>query len=256
MAAQDYPASEATSTSSGSTKQQAKQTASEVTDQAKQKAGELTDQAKQQATAQAADQKDRATEHLGNIGSALHETSSSLRDREEDAMAGLVDQAADQVDRLSHYLNTHTVTELMGEAERFARREPALFLGGAALLGLFGARFLKSSNPERGYRQRDYDPSGGYRRGAAYDYGSAPRRRPRSYGDRFEERRLEKRYGEPRRQQGYTNVHGTRGAEMPNPARSESATSSANPTGASSSRESTPTGSTATGSEANESTRQ
>jgi hypothetical protein len=37
--------------------------------------------------------------------------------------------------------------EIMHETQRFARRNPALFLGGSFVLGLLGARFLKTSAP-------------------------------------------------------------------------------------------------------------
>ena len=38
------------------------------------------------------------------------------------------------------------------DLENLARRQPALMIGGALVLGLIGARFLKSSE-RRGYRQ-------------------------------------------------------------------------------------------------------
>ena len=60
-------------------------------------------------------------------------------------MKTYVDQAADQVERLSEYVRERDVVQIAGDVEKFARREPALFLGGAFVLGLCAARFLKSS---------------------------------------------------------------------------------------------------------------
>ena len=37
---------------------------------------------------------------------------------------------------------------MVTQVEQYARRQPAIFLGGAFALGLLGARFLKSSNPQ------------------------------------------------------------------------------------------------------------
>ena len=45
----------------------------------------------------------------------------------------------------SERLKNKDVTELLNDAQRLARRQPALFVGGAFALGLLGARFLKSS---------------------------------------------------------------------------------------------------------------
>ncbi len=129
--------------------------------QAREKAGEYAEQAKKQVTTQLAGQKERATEELDSIGQALHSTSDHLREENQGMIADYVEQAAEQVSRLAGHLRNHSVSELLNEAERFARREPALFLGGAALLGIVGARFFKSSQPStgdysRGYSSRPY----------------------------------------------------------------------------------------------------
>jgi hypothetical protein len=52
--------------------------------------------------------------------------------------------AADQLQQVAGYLREHDVKQLVREVESFARREPVLFAGGTFLLGLIGARFLKS----------------------------------------------------------------------------------------------------------------
>jgi hypothetical protein len=44
---------------------------------------------------------------------------------------------------------------LVGDVENFARRQPALFIGGALALGILAARFLKSSS-QQGSTMRDY----------------------------------------------------------------------------------------------------
>lgn len=136
---------------SESTSEQAKDKTRQAAGQAQEKAGQLAEQAKEKARSQLSHQKDRATEQLGSVSSALHQTSDNLRGEDQQAVAGYVDSAARQVDRFSGYLRNHSADELISEARHYARREPSLFLGGAMLLGLVGARFFKSS--ERG-RQR------------------------------------------------------------------------------------------------------
>ena len=58
------------------------------------------------------------------------------------------------LDRLSGSVRDATVRDIVRATERFARREPLLFLGGAFTLGLFAARFLKSSEPDPGNNGR------------------------------------------------------------------------------------------------------
>lgn len=214
MATNTYSEPGANPQSGSSTQQKAKEKASDVTHQAQDKATQLAGQAKEQAKTQLAGQKDRATEQLGSISTALHETERSLHDQNQDGIARYVGDAAHQVERLSDYLRNHTVGEMFSEAERYARREPALFIGGAALLGLIGARFFKSSSPNRRYDR------GGYERRSYYGPRATRGYRERTYEDDFEASpgRSASRTGAP----GYDQVHGTTGAEMPDPDRSAS----------------------------------
>jgi hypothetical protein len=55
--------------------------------------------------------------------------------------------AADQVEKVSSFLRDKDMNQLMTEVEDFAHREPALFIAGAFLLGLAGARFLRVPSP-------------------------------------------------------------------------------------------------------------
>lgn len=130
----------------------------------------IADRVKEHAAAQLSTQKDRATEGLGSVVSAVRSTTNSLRDQQHDTVARYVEQAADQIERLSERLKDKDVTELLDDAQRLARRQPALFVGGAFALGLVGARFLKSSSPDddRSYTREAYD----YRPGASESSGS------------------------------------------------------------------------------------
>lgn len=121
-----------------------------IAGQARQTASDVAEQAREQVASKVSAQKDRATGELGHVASALRQTSTQLRSQGQGAVPKYVEQAADQVERVTQYLQSKSVGELVGEVERFARREPALFLGGAFALGLLGARFLKSSSPSAG----------------------------------------------------------------------------------------------------------
>jgi hypothetical protein len=90
--------------------------------------------------------KDFAAEHLGAVAYALRHTSQQLRS-EDSGITDYVEKAASKVDDVSHYLQNRTLSQLIGDVEGFARREPAVFLGGAFFAGLIGGRFLKSAAP-------------------------------------------------------------------------------------------------------------
>lgn len=147
----------------GQAKDQVQQKAVEAKDQVQQKAGEVAAKAQEQVASRLSTQKESAAQSLTGVAQALRQTGKQLQGQDQMGVTGYIDQAADQVERLSHYLQDNDLGRLVGDVERFARRQPALFLGGAFLAGLFGARFLKASRPQQ-YEIERYDAPGyGYR---------------------------------------------------------------------------------------------
>jgi len=129
---------------------QVKETVGQVADQAQHAAGQAIDQARQQVSSRLAGQKDRAAEGLTSVAHALRQTSQHLREQDQQTVTGYIEGAASQVERVSDYLRQNDLGGLIDDVEQFARRQPALFLGGTFVLGLLGARFLKSSRPAAG----------------------------------------------------------------------------------------------------------
>jgi hypothetical protein len=91
-------------------------------------------------------QKGKVAAGLGSVARALRAGGDQLRAQDAEAsIPGYVASAASQVERLSGYLKSTDAKAIVGNVEDFARRQPALFIGGAFFLGILGARFLKSS---------------------------------------------------------------------------------------------------------------
>jgi hypothetical protein len=86
----------------------------------------------------------RAGDVLEQVATAVRHTGQDLRD-EQPQIASIADTAASQVDRAAQYLRETDLQGIVGRAERFARQQPAIFVGGALMLGLVAARFLKAS---------------------------------------------------------------------------------------------------------------
>lgn len=116
--------------------------------QLKQTAGEVVGEVKQQAAARLSDQIGHAAESMGKASDALQQAGKQLREQDQAPIAQYADQAAHQVQRASDYLHGKDLDQLVAEAERVGRQQPALFIGGAFALGLLAARFLKSSAPD------------------------------------------------------------------------------------------------------------
>jgi hypothetical protein len=127
--------------------------------------GGMMDRARTRAKEQLDNQKNRATDGLENVANIVRQSTQPLRNQHHDTIAVYVERAAEQLERLSSSLRERDVTELMRDAERFARKQPGLFLGATFAAGFMAARFLKSST----------EPTDVSRRGEARWEGDSPR---------------------------------------------------------------------------------
>ena len=121
--------------------------------------------AKQAVEGQLDSQKGRVVEGLDGVAEALRRVSTSGNKDEGTSIAPTlvpyIEEAADRVERASAYFDQKSLGEVARDVEDFARREPALFLGGAFALGLLGGRFLKASQPAGASHGSSYGQSRG-----------------------------------------------------------------------------------------------
>jgi ElaB/YqjD/DUF883 family membrane-anchored ribosome-binding protein len=117
----------------------------EVRNESSQSAG-LMDKLRNGAASQLGVQKDRATEGVSSVAQAVRQSTQQLRDNRHETIAQYVEQAVDRVEQFADRLKEKDVDELVRDAQQFARRNPALFVGAAFGVGVVAARFLKSSS--------------------------------------------------------------------------------------------------------------
>jgi hypothetical protein len=108
----------------------------------------LADQAKSQlseaagqARAVAGDQKDKLADQVGTVAEAIGTAATELETK-NGAASQYVRMIADQTEKFSSTIRNNDVDALLGMANDFGRRQPAAFLGMAALLGFAASRFL------------------------------------------------------------------------------------------------------------------
>ncbi|MCU0618438.1 MAG: hypothetical protein MUF21_04505 [Gemmatimonadaceae bacterium] len=120
-----------------------------ATNAAAAKARELAQKAQETAKTRARSTVDsgrtRAAETIETVAQTLRGSTDQLREQEHPEIGRYIAVAADRMESLANYLRNTETDELVRRAESYARRQPALFLGGAFVVGLLGARFLKSS---------------------------------------------------------------------------------------------------------------
>jgi sirohydrochlorin ferrochelatase len=154
--------------SGGSAREQIREVKDQVVGQAK----NTLQQARERATSSLGESKSQVAEQFGTIADALRRTTEHLRSEDQQRIAGLTETVARQVDRVANYLRSKDARAMRADLEGLARRRPAIVLGGALVLGLIGARFLKSSQRER--RLRGLQSSGRERRLGNGGYDSFP----------------------------------------------------------------------------------
>lgn len=162
----------------GSAREQIREVKNQVVDQAK----TSLQQAKERASSSLGESKGQFADQIGAVAEALRRTSEHLRSEDQNRIAGLTETLARQIDQVSNYLRTKNARALRDDLENVARRQPAVAIGGALVLGLIGARFIKSSerrrdrrwNDERSWSgERRYDSERGSRRESDYGYGGS-----------------------------------------------------------------------------------
>lgn len=103
-----------------------------------------------ETSAKISDKKSQVAQGLSTVADNLRQADESMQNTDQETpianIAGkYTDSLAGKIEQASEYIERKDLGEMLGDAERFARRNPAIFIGGAFTLGLLLARFLKSS---------------------------------------------------------------------------------------------------------------
>ena len=124
-------------------------TARSLYDQAKETAGQAYEVAAEKATTKLEEQKSTLSGGLASVAGSVRKVSENLRGPDvQDGISKFTaqysDTAARKIEDVANYFEQKSVSEMYSDVETFARKNPAVFVGGAFALGLLAARFLKS----------------------------------------------------------------------------------------------------------------
>lgn len=120
-----------------------------IYDQAKETAGQAYEVAAEKATTKLEEQKSNISDGLASIAGSVRQVSDNLRGPDvQDGISKVAAEysqtAAQKIENVANYFEKKNVREMYGDLQSFARRNPAAFVGGAFVLGVLAARFLKS----------------------------------------------------------------------------------------------------------------
>ena len=143
--------------------------------QAKSEAGRLTQAARGRTLSYIEERKSLLADNVGGMADAARNAAQQFDEHGNAMMADYIHRAADGLERFSDAVRNRDVSSLMGEAEDFARRQPAVFIGGGVAVGFLLARFLKSSSERREAERHGYEGDYDFASGASSER-SVPRR--------------------------------------------------------------------------------
>lgn len=126
--------------------EQTKNTVVDTAQQLKEKVTHVSEDVKGRTQTVIEDGKSKVTSSLDSIASVLGRTTEELQSTDFKQIAPYGERLQHLTQDFSDYLKNAKASDLIHDAEALARRQPALFLGGAFALGLIAARFLKSSS--------------------------------------------------------------------------------------------------------------
>jgi phage-related protein len=167
MATGTKGASTATSTTSPETYGEQHPLA-EAGERAGESVGQLAERATDLGFTQADRGKAQAASGISQVADSLRRVSSDM-ESQQPAIANAGRTAAEQAERLASYLQATDAREILHTVEDAARRQPLIFLGGAFLMGVAAARFMKAAGGANGnsYRPGSSTYGGSSRRAAS-----------------------------------------------------------------------------------------
>jgi hypothetical protein len=122
----------------------------ELLDQAKSTANDAYDKFAEKATSTIEEQKTGLAGGLTSVADSFRKTGDSIASGQSQSQvteytAHYAKTAADKLEGVARYFENSDMKAMARDAESYARRNPAIFLGGAFVLGVLAARFFKSS---------------------------------------------------------------------------------------------------------------
>ena len=133
---------------------------------AKQATGAIASKVQEQAGTELARQKESAATDLSQVVDAVRRFGESLGGEQNGPIARYAaqygDKAANSLEQLTTYIREKDPKQLLTDVQNFGRRQPALLLGGAFLLGFAGARLIRSAMDAES--QHSYNADGPNRR--------------------------------------------------------------------------------------------
>jgi ElaB/YqjD/DUF883 family membrane-anchored ribosome-binding protein len=117
--------------------------ASEVADAG----GQIGREARERAKTEVDRRSSVAGERVASAADDVRDVAEHLRQRGKEQPARLADDAAERIERFAEYLRDADTDTIIADVRDFGRRQPAVVIAAAAVVGIVAGRLLKASDP-------------------------------------------------------------------------------------------------------------
>jgi hypothetical protein len=155
----EYEGAEQPRSAASDLKQTAVEATATISEEIREGVRHGTARAREEAAARTEDAKQGLAREVSTTAEALDAASRELQ--ENSLQRSLLSEASKGLASMSQALQGRSVDELVADVAEFGRRNPAAFLGGAALAGFAVARLATASAPAARLRQHDADAASG-----------------------------------------------------------------------------------------------
>ena len=150
MTASTSGSADASSQTIEQAKAHAEAAAAEVGGTLKQQGRYIRDEAKDEIQRFTDQRKEQAASFIKDVANALRDVTSKLDEQGHDGIARYTGVAADKLSAVGDDLPQRDLGDLLRQAERVAREQPAVYIGALFIAGFAAARFLRASGEAAG----------------------------------------------------------------------------------------------------------
>ncbi len=129
------------------------------------------EEAKKESEKKLGTAKDTAAGTMDDLSRAAESAARTLQDENHESLSHYVSDIAHYVSSVASSLRSKNTDELINDAKRMARENPALFIAGSVAIGLGIARLAKSGSSS----SKQYDTRNEYGSGISSEYGQSTR---------------------------------------------------------------------------------
>jgi hypothetical protein len=126
-----------------------RQTARAAAGEAKEAGGRLAADARERARVEADRRSTEAGERVAAAAGDVRGVAEHLRGRGRQGPARLADDAAERIERFAAYLRESDSETILADVRDLGRRQPAVVVAGATVVGIVAGRLMKAAEPGR-----------------------------------------------------------------------------------------------------------